>query len=74
MQLYKDITVAIATLFALAMATGHGQRIDESILSIRKQALSEVRKPWGCPSIFNRNACTRYDGAIDPAKSKEARF
>ncbi len=54
--------MGLAALFVgLAMASGHPEWVWKGVAYVRHQALTEVRKPWGCPSIFNDGACNGYD-------------
>lgn len=33
----------------------------KAITELRVKALKGATASWGCPSVFNRNACTSYD-------------
>ena len=58
---FKELAAAITVWVMLAFATGHRQWVYDGIVFARKHAIQEVRKPWGCPSLWHRDACTRYD-------------
>jgi hypothetical protein len=57
----KDIITAIAAITVLAYATGQQKWLWKQIAILRREALIESQKDWGCPSIFNLRAChTRF--------------
>ena len=50
---------AIVTFIVLSTASGHGEWVWKGIVYMRHHALQEVNQGWGCPSIFNKRACSR---------------
>ncbi|MFN8792586.1 MAG: hypothetical protein ACK5Y2_14115 [Bdellovibrionales bacterium] len=59
----KDLIATIAAVVILAYSTGHREWLWKQIAVVRQIALNEAGKDWGCPSIFNRSACTNTDTA-----------
>lgn len=53
----KDIITVIAAVTLLAYSTGQQEWFWKQIAALRREALIESRKDWGCPSIFNKKAC-----------------
>lgn len=53
----KDLITAIAAVTLLAYSTGQQKWLWKQIAILRREALVESRKDWGCPSIFRRSAC-----------------
>ena len=69
MPSFKDLTILIATCVTILYSTGHRDLVWKGIAYLRVNAIKEVRKPWGCPSIFDKNACThRHDYGADLRK------
>lgn len=56
----KEAITAVVSLIAIAVWSGHRDLVWKTIAKTRVAAIKESRKPWGCPSIFDRNACTRW--------------
>ena len=56
----EKITGVIVTFIILSVSTGNGEWVWKSIAYMRYHAISEARKPWGCPSMFNKNACYEW--------------
>jgi len=48
----------IVTIIVLSVASGHGEWVWKGLAYARHVTLKGSRQPWGCPSIFNRQACT----------------
>jgi hypothetical protein len=44
----------------LLNASGRGQVVWSALAEMRKEAKVATLASWGCPSIFDRRACTRY--------------
>lgn len=55
----KDIITAIAAITLLAYLIGQQEWPWQQIAILRRDALIESQKDWGCPSTFNRNTCTQ---------------
>lgn len=53
----KEIILIIATVVAIAHATGQQEWLWRQIATVRHVALAETKRDWGCPSIFNKSAC-----------------
>lgn len=59
----RDLIAVIGAIVILAYSTGQREWLWKQIAVIRQIALNEAGKDWGCPSIFNRSACTNTDTA-----------
>jgi hypothetical protein len=55
----KEIAGLVTTFVILSVASGHGEWVWKGIAYMRYHAVQEANRPWGCPSIFNKNACSR---------------
>ncbi len=55
----KDLITAIAAVTLLAYSTGQQEWLWKQIAILRREALVESQKDWGCPSIFEKSACRR---------------
>ncbi len=53
----KDLITAIAAVTLLAYSTGQQEWVWKQIALLRREALAESHKDWGCPSTFNKTAC-----------------
>jgi hypothetical protein len=62
MESFKDLAAAVTIWVMFAFVTGHRQWVYDGIVFIRKHAVQESQKPRGCPSIFDRHACSRWAG------------
>ncbi|MEW6058437.1 MAG: hypothetical protein AB1540_17690 [Bdellovibrionota bacterium] len=51
------LTVIFFSFWFIAHVSGHPEWIWKGIAYVQYHALKEAQKPWGCPSIFNKNAC-----------------
>ena len=54
----KDLITVIGAITLLAYSTGQQEWLWKQIAVLRREALNESRKDWGCPSIFNKAACS----------------
>jgi len=63
MPSFSEAVGVIVTLIVLAVASGRQDLVWRGIAEVRKVALANARKDWGCPSVFNRGACSSYDPA-----------
>lgn len=62
MPSFNEITASFVAFYLLAVTTGHSEWIWQSISYLRKVAITESKKDWGCPSIWNsKSACSSYD-------------
>jgi hypothetical protein len=59
MPSFKEIAGLVTTFVILSVASGHGEWVWKGIAFMRYRAVQENAKNWGCPSIFNKNACAR---------------
>lgn len=57
----KDLITAIAAVTLLVYSTGQQEWLWKQIATLRRDVLSEARKDWGCPSIFNNGACKNVE-------------
>lgn len=56
-----DKFVALFVSFWLfAHVAGHPEWVWKGVAYMQVAALKEIRKPWGCPSIFAKDACRTY--------------
>ncbi|MCC7442689.1 MAG: hypothetical protein IT285_13725 [Bdellovibrionales bacterium] len=51
----------IVSAIVVLNASGKGHLVWSAIYEMRQKAKTNIEKPWGCPSIFNRRACGEYD-------------
>lgn len=63
MPSFSEAVGVIVTLIVLAVASGREDLVWRAVVEVRKVALANARTDWGCPSVFNRGACTSYDPA-----------
>lgn len=63
MPSFREAVGVIVTLIVLAVASGRQDLVLRAVAEVRKVALANARADWGCPSVFNRGACKRYDPA-----------
>lgn len=57
-----EMSAGVIALFYLSMmVTGHGPEFWQAVKWMKKHVISESKKDWGCPSIFNKGACNSYD-------------
>lgn len=55
----KEFILIIASIVVIAYATGQREWLWRQIATVRHVALTETKKDWGCPSIFNKSACKK---------------
>jgi len=67
---FKEITLLIASIVAFAHVTGQREWLWRQIATARHAALTEAKKDWGCPSIFNKSACKELTIAKRPTDSR----
>lgn len=53
----KDMITILAAIVLLAHSVGHREWLWKQLTTIRQIALAEAREDWGCPNIFNNDAC-----------------
>lgn len=61
MPSFSEIIGVIVTFIVLSTASGHGDVVWKVIGEVRRVAISNARQDFGCPSIFNKSACSNYD-------------
>ncbi len=61
MPSFSDAIGVIVTIIVLSTASGHGDIVRKTIAGIRQVAITNSRQDFGCPSIFNKGACSSYD-------------
>ncbi|MBI2606460.1 MAG: hypothetical protein HYW49_10320 [Deltaproteobacteria bacterium] len=61
MPSFSEIIGVIVTFIVLSTAPGHGDVVWKVIGEVRRVAISNARQDFGCPSVFNRDACMNYD-------------
>lgn len=61
MPFFKEAVAVITTFVVLATASGRGDLVRDNLIKLRQHVLKETKKDWGCPSIFNKKACTIKD-------------
>lgn len=49
----------VAVFVIISYASGHREWVWRPLTALRTHVVKEMRKPWGCPSIFNKDACTK---------------
>ncbi len=60
-SLFKSL-LPIATVFASYYYTiNNPEQISKQLHRMRILALTEIQKPWGCPSLTSKDACDNYD-------------
>lgn len=59
----KELVGTIATVVGLLYATGNQAIVWSGLYSLRAKVIQEMRQDWGCPSIFDKRACTRWKGS-----------
>ncbi len=57
----KDIVILVATAVVVAHASGKLEWVWKQIAIIRRAATVKANENWGCPSIFNKSACHKFD-------------
>ncbi len=57
MPSFKEMIAVLTTFVVLSTAAGKGEWVWKSLVWFRLYTLQETKKDWGCPSIFNKNAC-----------------
>ena len=62
MQGIKELVGTIGAFVAIAYATGNQTWVWSTLHSLRAHVIQEMRQDWGCPSIFDKHACKRWDG------------
>lgn len=62
MPSFSEAMGVIVTFIVLSTASGHGDIVWKAISGIRRVAITNARQDFGCPSIFNKGACSSYDG------------
>ncbi|MBK7842902.1 MAG: hypothetical protein IPJ71_04290 [Bdellovibrionales bacterium] len=55
----KELILLIASIVVIAHATSQREWLWRQIATVRHVALTETKKDWGCPSIFNKSACKK---------------
>ena len=58
---FEKIAGLITAAFISLYAIGRPDLAWKAIAHMRYYALHETSKSWGCPSAFNRGACSGYD-------------
>ena len=71
MPSFSEIIGTIVTFIVVSTASGHGDWTWKAISEVRKVAISQTDEDWGCPSIFNKNACRSYDAKLKGKKSAQ---
>ena len=61
MPSFSEAMGVIVTFIVLSTASGHGDVVWKAIAEIRRVATTNARQDFGCPSIFNKGACSNYD-------------
>ena len=61
MPSFNDLMGVIVTFIVLSVTTGHGDLVWKTINEVRRIAILNAHQDWGCPSAFNKSACTSYD-------------
>lgn len=59
----KEITGVITMFVVIAFASGHREWVWKPLIAFRAHVLKDIQKPWGCPSIFDKDACTTWKRA-----------
>ena len=61
MPSFSEAIGVIVTFIVLSTASGHGDVAWKTIGGIRRVAMTNARRDFGCPSIFNKGACNSYN-------------
>ena len=60
MPSFSEAMGVIVTFIVLSTASGHGDVVWKAIAEVRRVAITNARQDFGCPSIFNKGACSDY--------------
>ena len=60
MPSFSEIVGTIVTFIVVTTASGHGDWAWKAIAEFRRVAIFNSHQDWGCPSIFDKDACHRY--------------
>lgn len=63
MPSFSEIVGTIVTFIVLSTASGHGDWVWKAIAEVRRVAITQAHEDWGCPSLFNKGACSSYDAS-----------
>jgi hypothetical protein len=63
MPSFSEAMGVIVTFIVLTTASGHGAVVLKAIAGIRRVAITNSRQDFGCPSIFNKGACSSYSSS-----------
>ncbi len=58
---FSSLAGTIAVVVTLLNASGYGDLVWKGPAFAHRHVLAETRRPWRCPSIWNKNACSQYD-------------
>lgn len=62
---FQGVLTALAgtflSFYLVCAAVGRADIPWKIIVEMRGKALAEANSNWGCPSVFNKNACREYD-------------
>ena len=58
---FSEIMGVIVTFIVLTTASGHGEVVWIVIAEVRHVAITNAKSDFGCPSVFNKKACTSYN-------------
>lgn len=61
MPSFNEAVGVIVTLIVLTVASGRGEFIWKAIGEVRRVAMINSRKDWGCPSIFDKGVCGNFE-------------
>lgn len=54
----KDLIAAVAISMVFAFSNGNQKWVWKQLGELRHHVIQESKQGWGCPSIFDKNACS----------------
>ena len=56
----RSLLVGWSVFYLICQAAGRPDVPIKIIWSFHRQVMGDIDKPWGCPSPFNKKACTSW--------------
>jgi len=63
MPSFSGIVRVIVMFVVLTVASGRGEVVWKVIGEVRRVAIINAHRDWGCPSLTGGSTCTSYDPA-----------
>ncbi len=57
----SGIVGVVVTFIVLSVASGRGEVVWKAITELRRVALANTGRSWGCPNMSDQSVCTSYD-------------